>query len=167
MAQQLDPDRPGPILELGPGTGTVTRQILARGIAPERLTVVEHDPDFAKLIEERFPGIRVIQGDAFDLNRTLNGAGGEEFSGIISGIPLLNHPLEKRRALIEGCFRRLKPYAPFIQFSYGFYKPVPPPPGVAATLAAFVWLNVPPTHVWVYRQKTENGKQGSERRKSF
>ena len=81
--------------------------------------------------------------------------------------PLLNHPLEKRRALIEGCFRRLKPYAPFIQFSYGFYKPVPPPPGVAATLAAFVWLNVPPTHVWVYRQKTENGKQGSERRKSF
>ena len=76
----------------------------------------------------------------------------------------MNHPLERRRALIEGCFRRLKPYAPFIQFSYGFYKPVPPPPGIAVTLAAFVWLNVPPTHVWVYRQnqKTEYRKQGLE-----
>ncbi|HYM19164.1 MAG TPA: methyltransferase domain-containing protein [Micropepsaceae bacterium] len=153
MAAQLDPDRPGSMLELGPGTGTITRQILARGIAPERLVVVEHDPEFAKLMAKRFPGIHIIQGDAFDLNRTLNGAGSETFAGIISGIPLLNHPLASRRALIEGCFARLKPYAPFIQFSYGLMKPVPPPSGVRVSLAAFVWLNFPPAHVWVYRQK--------------
>ncbi len=137
MAAQLDPDRQGPILELG--------------ISPERLTVVEHDPDFARLMAEWFPGIGIIEGDAFDIDRTL--PAGQTFSGIISGIPLLNHSLANRRALIESCFARLRPYAPFIQYSYGLHRPVPPPAGFSVRLGAFVWLNVPPAHVWIYRQK--------------
>src|ERR1700744_1199242 len=67
MAAQFDPERKGPILELGPGTGVVTRAILARGIAPERVTAVEYNPQFAALVAGRYPGVRVIVGDAFDL----------------------------------------------------------------------------------------------------
>ncbi|MGZ5939428.1 MAG: class I SAM-dependent methyltransferase, partial [Rhizomicrobium sp.] len=46
VAAQVDPAKPGPILELGPGTGAITKELLGRGVAPERLTLIEYDPDF-------------------------------------------------------------------------------------------------------------------------
>ena len=38
------------MLELGPGTGVITAEILNHGIAPERLTVIEYDSEFAAAI---------------------------------------------------------------------------------------------------------------------
>ena len=46
---------PGPVLELGPGTGVITEALLERGIAPERLTAIEYDADFAALVRRAFP----------------------------------------------------------------------------------------------------------------
>ena len=60
IARQIDPARPGPILELGPGTGVITAAILDRGVAPERVTVIEYDPEFAAAIAARFHGVHVI-----------------------------------------------------------------------------------------------------------
>ena len=152
IARQLDPARPGPVLELGPGTGVVTAAILDRGIAPGRLTVIEYDPEFAAAIAARFLGVHVIQGDAFDLSRTLGGRGAEPFAGIVSGIPLLNFPISRRRAYVEALTDRLLPGAPLIQFSYGMHAPVLPPAGHGVICAALVWANFPPARVWVYRK---------------
>src|SRR5262245_7740250 len=44
MAEYIDPDSDGPIIELGPGTGPVTEALVARGIDPERMVLVEFDP---------------------------------------------------------------------------------------------------------------------------
>ena len=152
IARQLDPARPGPVLELGPGTGVVTAAILDRGIGPERLTVIEYDSEFAAAIAARFQGVHVIQGDAFDLNRTLGARPAEPFAGIVSGIPLLNFPVPRRRAYVEALTARLAPGAPLIQFSYGMHAPVVPPAGHGVACAALVWANIPPARVWVYRK---------------
>ena len=45
----------GLVVELGAGTGTVTRQLLDAGIAPRRLVVVEQSPVMVGLLRERFP----------------------------------------------------------------------------------------------------------------
>ena len=153
VAAQVDVGRPGPVLELGPGTGSMTRALLASGVAAERLTLIEYDPDFAQLIRGRFPGVHVISGDAFDLDRTLGKKNGEPFAAVISGIPLLNHPVERRYQLVNAALDRLTPGAPLIQFSYGFMPPVPAPSGASVHRAAFVLKNLPPAHVWVYRRK--------------
>jgi phosphatidylethanolamine/phosphatidyl-N-methylethanolamine N-methyltransferase len=153
VAAQLDIDLPGPILELGPGTGSITREILRRGIRPDRLTVIEFDPEFAKEIAARFGGVHVIQGDAFDLGRLLANRISQPFAAIVSGIPLLNHSPAKRRALVDGALERLRPGAPLVQFSYGFHAPVAAPPGASVRKAAFVWRNLPPARVWVYRRR--------------
>ena len=152
IARQLDPSRPGPVLELGPGTGVVTAEILNRGFAPERLTVIEYDPEFAQAIAQRFQGLHVIQGDAFDLTRTLGARRADIFAGIVSGIPLLNFPVPRRRAYVEALAERLAPGAPLIQFSYGMHAPVVPPDGFNVVCAALVWANFPPARVWVYRK---------------
>jgi phosphatidylethanolamine/phosphatidyl-N-methylethanolamine N-methyltransferase len=153
VAAQINAQDTGPILELGPGTGSITREVLARGIAPERLTLIEYDPDFVKLLAERFPNLRVLQGDGFAFEAALGGQMRQPFAAIISGIPLLNHSIAQRRTLIETALKRLKTGAPFIQFSYGFQPPIPAPAGASVRLAAFVWKNLPPARVWVYRRR--------------
>jgi phosphatidylethanolamine/phosphatidyl-N-methylethanolamine N-methyltransferase len=153
IAQQIDPAKPGQVLELGPGTGAVTQAILARGITPSRLTVVEYDPHFAALITRRFPGVDVIRGDAFDLQRTLGESRPHHsYAAVVSGIPLLNFPLAERTRLVEAALACLAPHAPFILFSYGRSAPVSAPKGARLTRAAFVWRNLPPANVWIYRR---------------
>jgi phosphatidylethanolamine/phosphatidyl-N-methylethanolamine N-methyltransferase len=152
IARQIDPRLTGPVLELGPGTGVVTKAILARGIAPERLTLVEYNEDFARHNAARFPGVCVIQGDAFDLAKTLGARFAQPFAAVVSGLPLLNFPIDLRRRLVDGALERLAPGAPFIQFSYGTHAPVVPPPGHSVVRAAMIWANLPPARVWVYRK---------------
>lgn len=150
IAREIDPNVEGPVLELGPGTGVVTEALIERGIAPERITAIEYDPEFAKLVQQRFPKVTVVRGDAFDLDRTLGS--GEPYAAIVSGLPLLNHPVERRHALIEGALARLKPGAPYVQFSYGTKPPIPAPAGATVKRAALVLMNLPPARVWVYRR---------------
>ena len=152
IARQVDPARPGPVLELGPGTGVLTQAVLERGIDPGRLTLVEFDPDMAAFLAGHFEGVDVIEGDAFELARTLGAKAREPFSAIISGIPLLNFPMARRRIFMEGVCRLLAPGAPLIQFSYGAQAPVVPSPDYSVTRTAMVWANLPPARVWVYRK---------------
>ena len=149
MARQIGAQ--GPVLELGPGTGAVTAEILAHGTLPENLTCVEYDADFARRLRARFAGVTVVQGDAFDLEKTLH-APHLMFAAILSGLPLLNFPIAARRRLVDGALTRLLPGGVFVQFSYGPNAPVTPPPGFGVHRAAAVWTNVPPARVWVYRR---------------
>ena len=66
MAGYVDPRRPGPVIELGPGTGPVTEALLAQGIDQSRLVLVEFDPTFCRLLRKRYPAATVVQGDALD-----------------------------------------------------------------------------------------------------
>lgn len=152
MAAQLDPASSGDVVELGPGTGIVTEAILARGIAPERLTAIEFDADFARELRARFPLIRVVQGDAFDLAASLGREPTAPLAAIVSSLPLLNQPVERRDTLLQEMFARLTPGAPFVQFSYGAGAPVPAPQGTRVARAAFILANLPPASVWVYRR---------------
>jgi phosphatidylethanolamine/phosphatidyl-N-methylethanolamine N-methyltransferase len=149
MARQITAR--GPVLELGPGTGAITAAILEHGTPPESLTCVEYDGDFARHLRARFAGVNIVQGDAFDLDKTLT-APHLQFAAILSGLPLLNFPVAARRRLIDGALARLAPGGVLAQFSYGPHAPVTPPAGWGVTRAATVWANVPPARVWVYRR---------------
>lgn len=155
MARAVDPERPGPIVELGPGTGPVTDALIARGIAPERLVLVEFDPHFCKLLQRRYPRARVIQGDAYDLAETLRGVLDAPAATVVSSLPLRNRPERHRLTLLEQAFAVLRPGGSFVQFTYGIASPMPLRPGhqpcFEAEVSPPVWLNLPPARVWVYR----------------
>jgi phosphatidylethanolamine/phosphatidyl-N-methylethanolamine N-methyltransferase len=152
IAQQIDPAVPGAVLELGPGTGVITDALIARGIPMDRLIAIEADPDLAQLMRERFPELRVVEGDAFDLNRTLPPEESGQLSATVSGLPLLNFPPEKRRALVASALARMSPGLPFVQFSYGFTAPVPADPEIGVEQTGLVFANLPPARIWVYRR---------------
>ncbi|MEH3143911.1 MAG: phospholipid methyltransferase [Methylobacterium frigidaeris] len=153
MASYVDPQRPGPVIELGPGTGPVTDALVRRGISPDRLVLVEYNPDFCELLRRRFPGARVLRGDAYSLRDTLNGLLDEPACATISSLPLFTKPLEQRLGLLGDAHDLMHPDAPFIQFTYAVVPPIPArSSSYTASRSNKVWLNLPPARVWVYRR---------------
>ena len=152
IARHVEVDRPGRIVELGPGTGVATEAILARGVAPERLTVVEYSPEFCELLRRRFPGVTVIQGDAYAVEKTLGSPEAGSLASVVSCLPLLTRPQPERENLFRQVFRLLAPGAPLVQFSYALTAPVPVEPhGLSLWTSPWILRNVPPARVWVYR----------------
>ncbi len=96
MASYVDLARKGPIVELGPGTGPVTKALLARGIPADRLLLVEYETRFCRMLAERYPGVKIVQGDAYGLKATLADHVDGEVATVISSLPLLNRPERDR-----------------------------------------------------------------------
>ncbi len=156
MARCVDPHLHGPIVELGPGTGAITDALLRRGIAPARLHLVEFDRSFCRLLARRFPGVHILQGDAYSLGERLRDVLDAPAAAIVSSLPLLMKPERQRCALLAEAFEHLAPGAPFIQFTYGPVSPIPRDkyagPAFTAEVSRPIWLNLPPARVWVYRR---------------
>jgi phosphatidylethanolamine/phosphatidyl-N-methylethanolamine N-methyltransferase len=162
MAAQVDFDRPGRVLELGPGTGAITRALIRRGLGPERVLAVEADPTFAHILRARFAGLEVIEGDATDAQR-IEGLG--PFNAIISSLPLLNFPAHERVGLVLELLRLVPPGAPFVQYSYGVKPPLPRSSELRVTLADKVWRNLPPARIWVFETRAAEARQKRVREK--
>ena len=164
MARAVDPIGDGPIVELGPGTGPITEALLKRGVAPRRLVLVEFDGAFCRLLRKRFPGIHVVQGDAYNLNETLASVLSAPAAAVVSSLPLLNKPDAERLALIGNAFTLMAPGGSFVQFTYGMASPVPRSAAAAydAEVSPPIWLNLPPARVWVYRRKGESPERAIE-----
>jgi phosphatidylethanolamine/phosphatidyl-N-methylethanolamine N-methyltransferase len=152
MAQYVDPQANGPVIELGPGTGPVTEALVRRGVDPARLVLVEFNPDFCRLLRTRYPAATVVQGDAYRLRRLLETYIREPAAAVVSGLPLVTKPLRTRLRLIADAMGLLAPGAPFVQFTYAMVPPIPKAlSGIKAEASDLIWLNLPPARVWVYR----------------
>ncbi|MBX6426264.1 MAG: methyltransferase [Variibacter sp.] len=153
MARYVDPGRPGPVIELGPGTGPVTEALIERGVAPDRLVLVEFNPTFCQLLRTRFPDATIIQGDAYGMSRLLADVLHRPAAAILSGLPLFTKPLRTRLRLFRDCLALLAPGAPFVQFTYAVVPPIPKSvAGVRVEASERIWMNLPPARVWVYRK---------------
>lgn len=154
MARHVDPDRPGSVVELGPGTGVVTKAILDRGVAPDRIVSIEYDRDFCKLLRNRFPGVHFVNGDAYQVRHAIAEVATQPLAAVVSSLPLFTRPLPQRIRLLDDALAMLAPGAPFIQFSYALVPPVPHGAGAfEIERTNWVVMNLPPARVWIYRRK--------------
>lgn len=157
IASFVDPALPGPVVEIGPGTGPITQALVERGIAEDRLVLVEYSQEFCDLLARRFPKATIVQGDAYALAKTLEGKLPGKAAAVVCGLPLLNKPEPQRLDLLSQAFTLMQPDASFVQFTYSLASPIP-------TKNAFftwktsprIWRNVPPARVWAYSQLLRN-----------
>ena len=152
MAQYVDPNADGPVIELGPGTGPITEALVEHGVAPSRLVLVEFNPAFCELLRRRFPDATVVQADAYRLRESLSQYSRHGVSAVVSGLPLMTKPLRMRLRLLREALALLAPQAPFVQFTYAVVPPIPKLAGVKVEASERIWRNMPPARVWVYRQ---------------
>ena len=153
MAAAVNPDAPGVVVELGSGTGAITAALVERGIAPERLILIEADPQFCALLRERYPAAQVLSGDAYAAPRMLRELGVGPIAAVVSGLPLLTQKPMKRQRLLLGLLRLGVPGSAFVQFTYFYRSPIPIGTRIIASDASpIVWRNLWPARVFTYRR---------------
>ncbi len=151
MAAKIDIAN-GPVVEIGPGTGALTKHILAAGVARTDLTLFEMNREFCNLLQEKYPDITVHCRMAQDMKQL----GIANLGAVVSGLPLLNMPPEVQHSIASAVFSALKPNAPMIQFTYGPKQPLDESVIQDLNLtwekSPRTWLNFPPATVYTFRQ---------------
>jgi phosphatidylethanolamine/phosphatidyl-N-methylethanolamine N-methyltransferase len=154
MARLVDLGRPGPILELGAGTGSLTRGLLHAGCPPERLIALEREAPLAASLRRNFPRISTIVGDATALEDHLDARRIDRLCAVVSSLPIKWFPVAAQRTVIEPCLARLGRHGRFLQMTNAFSSPLAIAPlGIAGSRVAFVWRNLPPSQIWAYTSR--------------
>jgi phosphatidylethanolamine/phosphatidyl-N-methylethanolamine N-methyltransferase len=139
------------VLELGAGTGSVTSAILAAGIHPQDLCVVEQNRDFLPLLRNRFPQVRLLQADATALEQWGHELG-PPVDFVISSLPLVLFSPAQRAAAVRGALSVLAPEGQLHQFTYLGRCPIERSLrhelGLSVRLLGVVPLNLPPAVVY-------------------
>ena len=148
----------GLVVELGPGTGSVTRALLAAGISEERLVLIERDRHFHAWLEAHFPKARVLHCDARQLDRVLSGPEAGRISAVVSSLPLNSLRRCVRDEIVRAAFRVLAKDGCLVQYSYGVPSPLPCDTfGLIGERIAFAAANLPPATVWRFTRADPRG----------
>jgi len=118
MAQQVDFSQAGVIVELGAGTGAITRAIVERVQPHHRLVIVERDPDFVDKLREYFPNHTVLRADATHMEEPLTNLGVRQVRYVFSGLATHALPIRGQVRLHRWLRRMLDPNGYFIQITH-------------------------------------------------
>jgi phosphatidylethanolamine/phosphatidyl-N-methylethanolamine N-methyltransferase len=151
LARQMQLGRAGPILELGAGTGTITSGLIAGGCPPDRLVLVESEPELTEHLRQHYPATRAICGDATKIDGLLDDIGVAQLATVISSLPIKWFSIEDQRATVMPCLRRLGPGGYFIQITNAVASPIAARRlRINAERVDAVWLHFLPVQIWRY-----------------
>jgi phosphatidylethanolamine/phosphatidyl-N-methylethanolamine N-methyltransferase len=137
------------VLELGAGTGAITRALIDAGLPADRLILVELDPKMSAVLAERFPGIRIITGDATKLTDILPENVRGRIATVVSGLPMIGRPREFHQAIVDASFAVMRPGGAILQYTYSPVSPLPRKQlGITGKLMGWAASNLPPATVW-------------------
>ena len=149
----VDPDEF--VLELGPGTGSVTEAMLTRGLRHDRLIALEMSPRLADLLRARFPRAHIITGDALNLDKVIRKQVRhvDAVGAVISSLPLRNFKPEDASLVAQKIYSVLRPGGVWVQFSYHLAtKEHKGDSSFNQISSDIVWRNFPPARICVYQR---------------
>jgi phospholipid N-methyltransferase len=117
IVRGIDWTKPQCVVELGAGTGPITKELVKAAGPQTRLIIVELDPDFCKVLRDKFPGCDIVEGDACRLDQILAERGIEKADHVISGLPLPSFPAKLRDSIIAMSAKVLGPMGEFRQLT--------------------------------------------------
>ena len=118
--RNIDWNRAKVVVELGAGTGPITRVLADQAPPGCHVLVLERDPDFCRLLRERFAGrsdFDVVEGDVRDLASMLADRGIGQADHIVSGLPVPSFPKDLQQSLFRVVGQVLKPEGTFNQIT--------------------------------------------------
>jgi phosphatidylethanolamine/phosphatidyl-N-methylethanolamine N-methyltransferase len=124
-ARHVDLRRPGWVVELGAGTGSLTQRLIDNGCPTERIVAIEREAELVDCLRRGLPGLRVIAGDVTELAQILREAGIDRVAAVLSSLPIKWFPLAAQRAVLEPCFARMGDDGRFLQITNAFASPLP------------------------------------------
>ncbi len=148
VAEKKQDEKQFYIIELGGGTGCVTKEILSRGIPLSRLIVFENSSEMANLLKSKFPALHVLQDDAANMEKYL--PQNAKIAVIISSLPFLSLPGNMSETIVKTLASTAKDSL-LVQYTYSFKeKSFLEEKGFKAKRKKAVFLNFPPAQVINY-----------------
>lgn len=150
MVSHVRLDSHGIVVELGAGTGVVTEELLRSGMNPKKIIAIEYSHELVKKLRDRFPAMRIIEGNAADLT-TLLGDNAHKVNTVISSLPLRSLPTSLAKSILEQIKTVLPENGRYIQFTYSFRQnKFTPLQNFKQIYSKRIWLNIPPARVDVW-----------------
>jgi phosphatidylethanolamine/phosphatidyl-N-methylethanolamine N-methyltransferase len=106
------------VLELGPGTGVFTAEILRRLIPGTRFLAIELNAQFVAQLRGRFPGVEVCHDNVGNLEAICARLGIGGADAILSGLPWAAFPPGLQDQCLHAITRVLRPGGQFCTFAY-------------------------------------------------
>ncbi len=160
IAAQVDLSRPGPVLELGAGTGSLTGGLLRAGCPPGPIIALEREPDLAAIVRRKFPEVSVIEGDAKRVGEH-PALCSRHLCAVVSSLPIKWFSPDEQHAVVRPCLDRLGRGGKFIQLTNAFRSPLAMAAlGITGNEVGRVWLNLPPAQIWSYSDPDPAAEQG-------
>lgn len=141
------------VIEIGAGTGSLTRALLKEGVAHDRLICLESDVNMVKCLRKKFPDLTIIHGNACFLKDALAFLK-RRVGAIVSGLPMRNFSAIVREKILQESFELMQDVGLFYQFTYGYVSPLKDL-GFQGEKVDFVWCNFPPASIWRYRRSDD------------
>jgi phospholipid N-methyltransferase len=126
VARHLPSDPATVIVELGAGTGALTRHVVERHPRPSRFLAVEIDPEFCQTLTRRWPSLDVECGSAANLPAMLESRGWLPAGHVFTGLPFASLPGDVTDDIICAVDASLAPGGTFTTFQYSHAFPLPP-----------------------------------------
>lgn len=117
MASFIEEIQQQTVIELGPGTGSITKTLIKSEIDLDNFYACEISPRFVKHLRKRFPKIHVREGDASELTKVFENLVGK-VDCIFSGLPLKSLPPAVVEKIIDQEYKILRPKGIVVQFTY-------------------------------------------------
>jgi phosphatidylethanolamine/phosphatidyl-N-methylethanolamine N-methyltransferase len=125
---ERDPSLPLRVLEIGPGTGPVTDRIVQFLQPHDTFDLVELNESFADILRNKFATEQHWKRVAG--NSTVHQVPLQEFAAdqtyhfVISGLPMVNFPVDVVKSLLAAYARLLKPGGVLSYFEYMYMRPL-------------------------------------------
>lgn len=161
-ADQLNVDDRTTIVEIGAGTGRLTRALLAKGVNIDKLAMVELDPkmsDFLKTslqtLYQSKTELKVIQGNAEKLPEIIPASWVGAVDYVVSAIPLAYMDETTREHIIQAALDVLNPVSgSILHVTYSPISPIKFMEGeILQKRVVALWNNMPPGFVWRFTPK--------------
>jgi phospholipid N-methyltransferase len=161
MTEEASLDGASVIVEFGPGTGPITRELIAQKPDDSKLIAIERNEEFVSLLREQHPKLDVAHDCVQALGKILEARGEKTADRIVSGLPWAAFDEKLPRDILKAAHDSLSDDGVFVTFAYLQGFALPPAWRFRSLLRGLfsevkqsdvVWRNVPPAFVYRCRK---------------
>jgi phosphatidylethanolamine/phosphatidyl-N-methylethanolamine N-methyltransferase len=149
------------VVEYGPGTGPITRELLRRLPAEAKLIAIERNIEFVALLQGQHPELDIAHDSVENLHDILNSRGETAADRVVSALPGVCFEPELQREIITSTRDALSENGLFVTFAYVQGLALPRAWRFRQMLrdlfsdvrqSDVIWANVPPAFIYTCRK---------------
>ena len=141
------------ILELGPGSGAITKAIIRAKPVDCRLVTIDINHEFVEHLKKTYPAVEHIEADIIYLKEKITALGIQSVDVIFSGIPFVDFTSAECAVMLDQIGLVMSEKSRLVLFTYSRIKFKTFFQSFEKVALSYVPLNIPPAYILVLKKK--------------